>query len=104
MPSVTLLSRTSGVLPTRLIIESWNCTICLRVLREYAASLEPVRPIPNRPPPASRQSARTRPRQALGPFKAEVSLSEHVAPHARRGNNKVMYGFRDVYECTHVRK
>ncbi len=27
MPLVTLLSRTSGVLPTRLIIESWNCTV-----------------------------------------------------------------------------
>ena len=26
-PSVTLLSLTSGVLPTRLIIESWNCTV-----------------------------------------------------------------------------
>ncbi|CAM5632995.1 hypothetical protein SALBM135S_05145 [Streptomyces alboniger] len=27
MPAVTLLSLTSGVLPTRLIIESWNCTV-----------------------------------------------------------------------------
>lgn len=27
MPAVTLLSFTSGVLPTRLIIESWNCTV-----------------------------------------------------------------------------
>lgn len=32
MPLVTLLSLTSGVLPTRLIIESWNCTVCLRML------------------------------------------------------------------------
>ena len=39
MPSVTLLSLTSGVLPTRLIIESWNCTVCLRVLRDGVASL-----------------------------------------------------------------
>ncbi len=27
MPAVTLRSLTSGVLPTRLIIESWNCTV-----------------------------------------------------------------------------
>src|SRR5689334_3536191 len=39
MPAVTLLSLTSGVLPTRLIIESWNCTVvsgcCKRSGRDW---------------------------------------------------------------------
>lgn len=40
MPAVTLRSLTSGVLPTRLIIESWNCTVysgvSVMVRQEYA--------------------------------------------------------------------
>src|SRR5690606_8436418 len=38
MPLVTLLSRTSGVLPTRLIVESWNCTVVSGCLQKRWSS------------------------------------------------------------------
>src|SRR5690606_11538777 len=48
MPLVTLLSRTSGVLPTRLIIESWNRTVVSGCLQKMWSSWSnQPRPSPN---------------------------------------------------------
>ncbi|CAM5491702.1 hypothetical protein SVIOM342S_02855 [Streptomyces violaceorubidus] len=45
IPLVTLLSRTSGVLPTRLIIESWNCTVVFEEMSQMKGRYRSGKPI-----------------------------------------------------------